>query len=130
MGFGETIDSPSAWAKLVETVGFERDRGIMAPREKFSTAPLNVLENGEVRFGGAERTVTSPDDPPMSGGHLSRGTSKPPPRSAREGSGIIIKIRRSSYSAVSDRSRESTEGSPIPTGLVTDGGAKTRCMLI
>jgi hypothetical protein len=75
---------------------------------------------------GAELPVTRFDDP-RSGGHFALGTSKAPPGPPREGSRIIVHIVVALEVANSKYAWLVVEGdSPIPNGLTTVGGAKTR----
>jgi len=74
----------------------------------------------------AELPVTQSDDP-RSGGHFALGTSKAPPRPAREGGRIIVHIVVALKVADCKYAWLVVEGdSPIPNGLTTVGGAKTR----
>lgn len=71
-------------------------------------------------------SVTQSDDP-LSGGHFSLGVSKPPPRSAREGSRVIVYV----VSALNIAHGENVvkERCPISNGLTAVGGAKTRFLI-
>jgi len=84
-----------------------------------------VFEEGEENDAGLP--VTQSDDP-RSGGHFGVGTSKAPPGPAREGSRIIIHVICALKVADGQHTRLGVEGeySPIPNGLTTVGGAKTR----
>jgi len=84
----------------------------------------------EVENNDAGLPVTQSDDPP-SGGHFGLGASKAPPRSAREGSRIIIhiicalKLAHGKHIGFVVESKRS----PISNGLTPVGGAKTRFLI-
>jgi len=86
--------------------------------------------NGDVEKMDTWLPVTQSDDP-LSGGHFALGTSKPPLRSAREGSGVVVHIVAAFEVANGNyvRRRVGRE-SPISNGLTTVGGAKTRLLFL
>lgn len=82
-------------------------------------------ERGEEGKYDAGLSVTQSNDP-RSGGHFALGVSKAPPGPARD-RGIIDQIVGAFEMADGENTRRGVEReSPIPNGLTTVGGAKTR----
>lgn len=82
-------------------------------------------ERGEEVKEDAGLSVTQSNDP-RSGGHFTLGGSKAPPGPARDRS-VIDQIFGAFEMADSENTRRGVEReSPIPNGLTTVGGAKTR----
>jgi len=74
-------------------------------------------------------SVTQPDDP-LSGGHFIFGVSKAPPRPIRHRASIVVHVAHSLKVGYGQKVGLVVEsGSPIPNGLTTVGGAKTRCRI-
>jgi len=101
-----------------DTVSLEDERGTGIGRE---------FEAGEENDAGLP--VTQSDDP-RSGGHFCVGTSKAPPGPAGEGSRVVVHVVCALKVADGQHTRLGVEGeySPIPNGLTTVGGAKTRLL--
>lgn len=94
------------------------EKGIDSGEEEMEPESLEKIDAG--------LPVTQSNDPP-SGGHFSLGTSKAPPGPSREGSGIRVLFIGALETAHRKHTRLVVESnSPIPNGLTTVGGAKTR----
>lgn len=98
------------------------ENGIDSGEEEMEPESLEKIDAG--------LPVTQSNDPP-SGGHFSLGASKAPPGPSREGSGIIVLSTIIIIIALKMAHRKHTRlvvesSSPIPNGLTTVGGAKTR----
>lgn len=85
-------------------------------------------EGEEGEKDGVRLSVTQSDDP-RSGGHFVKGTSKTPPRSARERSRVIVHGVSALHMADRKHARSHVgRESPISNGLTTVGGANTRLL--
>jgi hypothetical protein len=94
------------------------EKGIDSGEEEMEPESLEKIDAG--------LPVTQPNDP-LSGGHFSSGTSKAPPGPSREGSGISVLFISALEMAHRKHTRLVVESnSPIPNGMTTVGGAKTR----
>jgi len=70
--------------------------------------------------------VTQSDDP-LSGGHFVLGVSKAPPRPSRHRRRVVVHVVHALEMGNGEHVRLVVESeSPIPNGLTTVGGAKTR----
>jgi len=84
-------------------------------------------EEGEEEGANDARLSVTQSDDPLSGGHFAVGTSKPPPRPARERSRVVV--HRIGVLQMADRDHARSHvgrESPISNGLTTVGGANTR----
>lgn len=105
-------------------IGMEMPRDI-GDAEDLEVLKLDVVER-EIGYADAVLSLTQFDDP-RSGGHLTLGVSKTPPRPSTEGGRIVVDVAHALKLAHSERIRPVVKaGSPIPNGVTTVGGAKTR----